>query len=71
LRAVLAFVGISDIEIIHAEGRALGPTHREAALNASKATFAAGNGTGAPRQALIDLLPGEPPEGKLDRGEGD
>src|SRR6516162_4053699 len=33
--------------------------------------FAAGNGTGAPRQALIDLLPGKPPEGKLDRGEGD
>ena len=27
--------------------------------------FAAGNGTGAPRPALIDLLPGEPPKGKL------
>ncbi len=33
--------------------------------------FAAGNGTGAPRPALIDLLPGKPPEGKLDGGEGD
>ena len=39
--------------------------------------FAAGNGTAAPRLALIDLLPGKltysakPPQGKLDGGEGD
>ena len=32
---------------------------------------AAANGTGAPRQALIDYFPGKPPEGELDRGEGD
>src|SRR6266446_4939337 len=32
--------------------------------------FAAGNGTGAPRPALVDLLPDRPPEGKLDGGEG-
>jgi hypothetical protein len=31
--------------------------------------FAVGNGTGGPRQALIDLLPGNSPEGKLDEGE--
>ena len=34
-------------------------------------SFAAGNGTGAPRPALIDLLPGNPPEGQLDGGGGD
>jgi hypothetical protein len=32
--------------------------------------FAAGNGTGVPRPALIDLPPGKPPEGKLDGSEG-
>jgi hypothetical protein len=30
-----------------------------------------GDGTGAPRPALIDLPPVKPPEGKLDGGEGD
>jgi FMN-dependent NADH-azoreductase len=40
LRAVFAFIGISDIEIIRAEGLALGSTHREAALNAAHATVA-------------------------------
>ena len=39
--------------------------------------FAAGNGTAAPRLALIDLLPGKltysakPHQGKLDGGKGD
>src|SRR5207244_7831677 len=33
LRAVFAFLGIGDIEIIRAEGLALSPAHREAALN--------------------------------------
>jgi hypothetical protein len=35
------------------------------------AAFAAGNGTGAPRQALIDPLLGKPPKDKLDGGEAD
>jgi len=33
LRAVFAFIGIGDIEIIRAEGLALSPAHRETALN--------------------------------------
>jgi len=40
LRAIFAFIGISDIEIVRAEGLALGPTHREAALNGAHATVA-------------------------------
>jgi FMN-dependent NADH-azoreductase len=51
LRAVLAFVGISDIEIIRAEGLALGPTHREAALNAVKAAISATAAAARPRYA--------------------
>jgi FMN-dependent NADH-azoreductase len=39
LRAVFAFIGVSDIEIIRAEGLALGPTHRETALNAAHAAI--------------------------------
>src|SRR5438445_5786056 len=39
LRAVFAFIGIGDIEIIRAEGLALSPAHREAALNAARATI--------------------------------
>src|SRR6516164_11486408 len=34
LRAIFAFLGIGDIEIIRAEGLALSPVHREAVLNA-------------------------------------
>jgi FMN-dependent NADH-azoreductase len=41
LRAVFAFIGIGDIEIIRAEGLALGPTHRETALNTAHATISA------------------------------
>jgi FMN-dependent NADH-azoreductase len=37
LRAIFAFLGINDLEIIRAEGLALGPTHREAALTAAHA----------------------------------
>jgi len=37
LRAVLAFFGITNPEIIVAEGIALGPDHREAALNGALA----------------------------------
>ena len=33
--------------------------------------FGAGNTTGAPRTAFVDLRPSKPPEGKLDGGEGD
>jgi FMN-dependent NADH-azoreductase len=40
LRAIFAFLGISDIEIIRAEGLAFGPTHREAALKAAQAAIA-------------------------------
>ena len=39
LRAVFAFIGIPDIEIIRAEGLALSPAHREAALNTAHATI--------------------------------
>jgi FMN-dependent NADH-azoreductase len=39
LRAIFAFIGIDDIEIIRAEGLALGPGHREAALSTAHATI--------------------------------
>src|SRR4029077_4731317 len=39
LRAIFAFLGIGDIEIIRAEGLALSPAHREAALSAAHATI--------------------------------
>jgi FMN-dependent NADH-azoreductase len=39
LHAVFAFIGIGEIEIIRAEGLALGPAHREAALNTAHATI--------------------------------
>jgi FMN-dependent NADH-azoreductase len=39
LRAIFAFLGIGDIEIIRAEGLALNPAHREAALNTAHATI--------------------------------
>ena len=32
LRAVFAFIGIEDVEIVRAEGLALGPEQREAAI---------------------------------------
>src|SRR6201981_919231 len=41
LRAVFAFIGIPDIAIIRAEGLALSPAHRDAALNAAHATIPA------------------------------
>lgn len=37
LRAVFAFIGVEDIEIIRAEGLALGPEQREAAIGAALA----------------------------------
>ena len=40
LRAIFAFLGIGDIEIIRAEGLALSPAHREAALSTAHATIA-------------------------------
>jgi FMN-dependent NADH-azoreductase len=39
LRAVFAFLGIPEIEIIRAEGLALSPAYRDAALNAAHATI--------------------------------
>jgi FMN-dependent NADH-azoreductase len=36
LRAVFAFIGIRDIEIIRAEGLALGPAHRDARLRTAE-----------------------------------
>jgi len=51
LRAVFAFIGIGDIEIIRAEGLALSPAHREAALNAARATIPTTVATARPRHA--------------------
>jgi FMN-dependent NADH-azoreductase len=51
LRAVFAFIGIGDIEIIRAEGLALSPAHREAALNAARATIPTTVAAARPRHA--------------------
>jgi FMN-dependent NADH-azoreductase len=51
LRAVFAFIGIGDIEIIRAEGLALSPAHREAALNAAHATIPTTVAAARPRHA--------------------
>jgi FMN-dependent NADH-azoreductase len=40
LRAILGFIGIEDIEIVRAEGLALGPEQREAAMRAALASAA-------------------------------
>ena len=48
---VLAFLGIGDIEIIRAEGLALSPAHREAALNAAHTTIPTTVAAARPRQA--------------------
>lgn len=45
LRAMLAFVGVSDVEFVIAEGVALGPNQRQAALDGALA-----------RAGTIDLL---------------
>jgi FMN-dependent NADH-azoreductase len=39
LRAVFAFIGIEDLEIVRAEGLALGPEQREAAIGAAMAAI--------------------------------
>ena len=51
LRAVFAFIGIGDIEIVRAEGLALSPAHREAALNAARATIPTTVAAARPRHA--------------------
>ena len=51
MRAVFAFIGIPDIEIIRAEGLALSPAHREAALNSAHATIPATVAAARPRHA--------------------
>jgi FMN-dependent NADH-azoreductase len=51
LRAVFAFLGIGDIEIIRAEGLALSPAHREMALNAAQAAIPATVAAARPRHA--------------------
>jgi FMN-dependent NADH-azoreductase len=51
LRAVFAFLGIRDIEIIRAEGLALSPAHREAALRTAHATISTTVATARPRHA--------------------
>ena len=38
LRAILGFIGITDIEVVRAEGIAYGPEHREAAMRAALAS---------------------------------
>jgi Flavodoxin-like fold len=40
LRTILGFIGIEDIEIVRAEGLALGPEQREAAIHAALASVA-------------------------------
>jgi FMN-dependent NADH-azoreductase len=35
LRAVFAFLGVTDVEVVRAEGLALGPDHRQAAMQAA------------------------------------
>ncbi len=40
LRAVFGFIGLPDIEIVRAEGVAMGPEPREQAINAAKAEIA-------------------------------
>jgi FMN-dependent NADH-azoreductase len=50
LRAIFAFLGIGDIEIIRAEGLALSPAHREA-LNTAHATIATTVATARSRHA--------------------
>jgi FMN-dependent NADH-azoreductase len=51
LRAVFAFLGIGDIEIIRAEGLALSPAHREAALHTAHATISTTVATARTRHA--------------------
>jgi len=53
LRAVFAFIGIGDIEIIRAEGLALSPSHREAALNTARATIPATAAAAKTRHAVV------------------
>jgi FMN-dependent NADH-azoreductase len=51
LRAVFAFTGIDDIEIVRAEGLALGPEQRHAAIQAALASIPAIVSRAAPRRA--------------------
>ena len=51
LRAIFAFLGIGDIEIIRAKGLALGSAHREAALNTAHAAIPAAVAAAETRRA--------------------
>ena len=51
LRAVFAFIGVDDIEIVRAEGLALGPEQRHAAIQAALASIPAIVSKAAPRRA--------------------
>jgi FMN-dependent NADH-azoreductase len=51
LRAVFAFIGIENVEILRAEGLALGPEQREAAIRAALASVPAAVTRFAPREA--------------------
>jgi FMN-dependent NADH-azoreductase len=51
LRAVFAFIGIEDVEIVRAEGLAFGPEQRETALRAALAALPSTVMTSATREA--------------------
>jgi FMN-dependent NADH-azoreductase len=51
LRAVFAFIGIEDVEIVRAEGLAFGPEQREAAVRAALAALPSAVTTFATRKA--------------------
>jgi FMN-dependent NADH-azoreductase len=51
LRAVFAFIGIEDVEIVRAEGLALGPEQRDAAVRAALASVPAAVASFATRLA--------------------
>jgi len=50
LRAVFAFIGIDDVEIVRAAGLALGPEERQAAMRAALASIPAVVSKAAPRR---------------------
>jgi FMN-dependent NADH-azoreductase len=51
LRAVFAFIGIEDVEIVRAEGLALGPEQRDAAVQAALASMPSAVASSATRLA--------------------
>ena len=60
LRAVFAFIGIGDVDIIHAEGLALGSAQREAALSAARASISGAAASATPSYAVRRPMPDGP-----------